>query len=350
MKITNIMLSNRLGGIGQAYLDYNEALLELGHTVQGICHYDGGWREATEQQMLRYPRLSMLNVKEKGGPKVLPSLLKIRFAVSKFSPDIIVIHNYVRVGMLATVGIAPQVSITHMFKCKHFEKLNGVIALTDELSTLCEVRGISKDRIRIIPNMINGPFYEPSLRSEQPVVKIGGLGRLDKEKGFSDLIDAMAELVHKGLSVRLLLGGKGFEEESLRLQVQKLGLDKHVEFLGFVTDKQAFFEKIDLFVIPSTEEPFGIVAIEAMKFGIPTVATAVGGLKTIFTDGANALFAEPANPHSLATAIERLIADPILAHDLAYRANLDVQANYSLPVVSKKLDAALLEWAGPTDT
>jgi len=87
-----------------------------------------------------------------------------------------------------------------------------------------------------------------------------------------------------------------------------------------------------------------------MKFGIPTVSTAVGGLKTIFTDGANALFAEPANPHSLAIAIERLIADPILAHDLAYRANLDVQANYSLPVVSKKLDAALLEWAGPTDT
>ena len=95
--------------------------------------------------MCSYPNLAMLTVSEKGGPKVLPSMLKIRAATRKFQPDIIIIHNYVRVGMLATRGIAPQISITHMFKCKHFEKLSGVIALTVELADLCE-GGSSRER------------------------------------------------------------------------------------------------------------------------------------------------------------------------------------------------------------
>ena len=86
MKITNIMLSNRIGGIGQAYLDYNQALLERGHVVQAICHKDGGWREATEAQMCSYPNLAMLNVSEKGGPKVFPSMLKFAQLLKIFSP------------------------------------------------------------------------------------------------------------------------------------------------------------------------------------------------------------------------------------------------------------------------
>lgn len=346
MKITNIMLSNRIGGIGQAYLDYNQALLERGHVVQAICHKDGGWREATEAQMCRYPNLAMLTVNEKGGPKVFPSMLKIRAATKNFQPDIIIIQNYVRVGMLATRGIAPQISITHMFKCKHFEKLNGVIALTAELAELCEGRGVPREKIRVIPNMISGPFSPPKPQLGKHPITIGGMGRLDQEKGFNYLLQAVAKLRTEGHAVKFRLGGKGFEEQKLRAQASDLGITECVEFLGFVSDKREFFETIDLFVIPSTEEPFGIVAIEAMKFGVPTIASEVGGLRSIFQHKQNGLLVEAGNPNLLAGAIIQLGTDHVFARRLAEQANIDVQTRYSMPVVGQQIEDALLQWSG----
>ena len=73
MKITNIMLSNRIGGSGQVHLDYNQALLEHGHVVQAICHKDGGWREATEAQMCSYPNLICSLSVKKVAPKYSPA-------------------------------------------------------------------------------------------------------------------------------------------------------------------------------------------------------------------------------------------------------------------------------------
>lgn len=347
MKVTNIMLANRFGGIGQAYLDYNQALLERGHQVQAICHQDGGWREATEAQQAKHPLLSLVTVKEKGGLKALPSALKIRFACKRFRPDIIVIHNYLRLGRLATLGIAPQVSITHMYKCKHFDKLSGAIALTDELETLCLNAGIPKEQIRIIPNMIQAPFFEPRQLTHKGTgtVTIGGLGRLDSVKGFKDLIDATSLLIADGLDIQLKLGGTGFEEDNLRAQVRQLGLEQQVEFLGFIRDKKKFFEQIDLFVIPSTSEPFGIIALEAMKYAVPTISTDVGGLKTIFRHKENALLAQSNNPQSLAQAIAELASTPQMAQELATQASIDVQENYSLPIVAEQLEEALLSWS-----
>ena len=339
------MLANRFGGIGQAYLDYNQALLERGHDVQAICHYDGGWREATEAQMREYSKLTLLTVKEKGGPKAIPSALKIRFGTKRFKPDIIVIHNYLRLGMMATRGIAPQVSITHMYKCKHFEKLAGAIALTDELEALCLQSGIPSKQIRIVPNMIQGPFFEPRKTSSKQPVIIGGLGRLDGVKGFKDLIDAASILIGEGQQIRLKIGGKGFEEDQLRAQVQRLGIEQHVEFQGFIHDKKSFFEQLDLFVIPSNNEPFGIIALEAMKYGVPTISTDVGGLKTIFRHEENALLTRANTPSSLAQAIGRLAHDPRLAKKLATQASIEVEEKYSLPVVAEKLERALISWA-----
>ena len=130
-----------------------------------------------------------------------------------------------------------------MFKCKHFEKLSGVIALTAELADLCEGRGIPREKIRVIPNMISGPFKLPESQLGKHVVTIGGMGRLDQEKGFNYLLQAVAILRTTGNTVKLRLGGTGFEEQKLRAQAS-VGITECVEFLGFVSDK--VFDSIDL--------------------------------------------------------------------------------------------------------
>ena len=336
------MLSNRFGGIGQVYLDYNEALSGKGHAVLAICHRDCIWSEATDRQAQTLPGMETETVAAKGGPLALWTAWSLRRRVRRFDPDVIVIHNYVRLGLWACRGLAPTVAVTHLYQSKHFEKFDAVLALTPELRTRCEGAGVPADRIHLVPNFIAGPFPTPALRPDAiPPVVIGALGRLDHVKGYRYLIEASALLRDRGVPHKTLLGGTGFEEANLRRQVADAGLETTCEFLGYVADKADFFGKIDLFCIPSLEEPFGLTVLEGMKFGKPIVATQVGGPASILTHGVNALLVPPKNPSALAEALSALIADPTQGRDLAETASRHVRSNYALDVVAKTLETTL---------
>ncbi len=337
------MLSNRFGGIGQVYLDYNEALTGKGHAVLAICHRDCVWSEATDRQARILPGLETGSVAAKGGPLALWTAWSLRRRVRRFDPDVIVIHNYVRLGLLACRGLAPTVAVTHMYKSKHFEKFDAVLALTPELRTRCAGAGVLADRIHLVPNFIAGPFPTPAFRPDAiPPVVIGALGRLDHVKGYRYLIEASALLRDRGVPHKILLGGTGFEEANLRRQVAGAGLETTCEFLGYVADKADFFGRIDLFCIPSLEEPFGLTVLEGMKFGKPIVATQVGGPASILTHGHDALLVPPRNAPALADALAALIADPTRARDLAATAAQTVRERYALGVVAKTLEKTLM--------
>jgi glycosyltransferase involved in cell wall biosynthesis len=342
MKIANIMLSNRFGGIGQVYLDYNEALSGQGHELLAVCHRDCVWSEATTRQARDRPRMETAAVAAKGGPLALWTAWTLRRRVRRFAPDVIVIHNYVRLGLWACRGIAPTVAVTHMYKSKHFEKFDAVLALTPELRTRCEGAGVPAGRIHLVPNFIAGPFPPPAPRPETPPpIIIGALGRLDHVKGYRYLIEASALLRDRGVPHRILLGGTGFEEANLRRQVAAAGLESTCEFLGYVADKAHFFGKIDLFCMPSLEEPFGLTVLEGMKFGKPIVATQIGGPASILTHELNALLVPPKNPFALAEALTRLITEPAQARELAEAASRHVRSTYALEVVAKTLETTL---------
>jgi glycosyltransferase involved in cell wall biosynthesis len=340
MRIVNLMLSNRFGGIGQAYIDYNACLLREGHEVLAICHRHGGWLELTERQQTDH-KLSILSVTQKGGVKGLPSAWRIRRACRRFAPDVIVIHNYLGFNLLATRGIAPRVAVTHMYKCRHFDRVEGVIALTDELRTMCRQAGVETP-VHIVPNMIDGPFTTPPTgwRDDRRPV-IGGLGRLDTHKGFEVLIDACRQLRERSIAFHCLVGGSGFLEKELRSQVRELELDDQVEFVGFVDDKAAFFDRLDLFVAPSVSETFGITLLEAMKYGTPVVATDTGGHGDILSNGHNGILVPTSDATALANAIARQLADPAGACRLATSASQTLRDRYTMDAVGPQLNVAL---------
>src|SRR6202034_4671627 len=84
---------------------------------------------------------------------------------------------------------------------------------------------------------------------------------------------------------KAVLAGEGEEEGALRDLAREKGLGEELRFAGWVTDKQAFFDSIDLFCLPSHHEPFGIVLLEAMAQGLPVVATASEGPSEILEAG-----------------------------------------------------------------
>ena len=101
---------------------------------------------------------------------------------------------------------------------------------------------------------------------------------------------------------------------------RELGLAGRVHFLGQRRDIPDLLSALDIFVLPSHSEGVSLALLEAMAAGLPVIATAVGGLPEVVTDGENGLLIPPKDPEALAQALARLLADPALAKKLGENA------------------------------
>ena len=116
----------------------------------------------------------------------------------------------------------------------------------------------------------------------------------------------------------------------MKNQVKLLQLSDKVEFRGYIPNAEvpACFNEMDVAVISSLEESFGVAAVEAGACGIPVVATAVGGLPEVVIDGQTGLICEPANPTDLSNKLSKLLFDVELRLVLGENARNHVLENY----------------------
>jgi glycosyltransferase involved in cell wall biosynthesis len=184
-----------------------------------------------------------------------------------------------------------------------------------------------RGRAFVIVNGINlRQFRAPDKRGKRQwgrkrgVTIIGTVGRLHGQKGHRYLIQAVLEIVKQPEPVEFRIIGDGNLRSELELQVQTLGLQKVIRFLGSRTDIAAQLAQMDLFVLPSLWEGLPFVLLEAMAAGIPIIASEVDGVSEILEDGKDALLVPPRDPHSLAMAIVKLIHNKKEAIHLATNA------------------------------
>jgi glycosyltransferase involved in cell wall biosynthesis len=152
-----------------------------------------------------------------------------------------------------------------------------------------------------------------------------GVGRFAEKKGFIHLIAAARLMADRSPDFRLLLVGFGPEEPTLRRHVADLGLSSTVVFAGRVTqrDLPRYYRTCQAFALPSVVLPSGdtegqgVVLLEAMSSSLPVVASAVGGITDIITDGVNGLLVPPADPPALAKALSRILDGGDLGYRLA---------------------------------
>jgi glycosyltransferase involved in cell wall biosynthesis len=141
---------------------------------------------------------------------------------------------------------------------------------------------------------------------------VGTAGRLHRQKGFADLITALAQVREHFPAVRLLLVGDGELRGDLEAHAQALGLSEVVAFAGPRTDIPEILAGLDLFALPSLWEGLPNVVLEAMAAGLPVAATAVGGTPEVVVDGITGILVPPHDPGALARPITRLLRDPDL--------------------------------------
>ncbi len=140
-----------------------------------------------------------------------------------------------------------------------------------------------KENTLLMYNSVNLP--EPKLSNENnennASLVIGVASRLIPLKNIQAAIHLVYVLRQKGVEATLHIAGKGSEQETLLHYAQELGIDSHVLFLGFVSEMELFYEKIDLFCITSTIEDLPLTIFESMMYGKTVISTDVGGISEV---------------------------------------------------------------------
>lgn len=171
------------------------------------------------------------------------------------------------------------------------------------------------------------------------------VGRLTKEKGIFDLLDALA-LLGPQTPFHLLVAGGGPDEQAFRSRIGALGLDEKVTLAGYLDAPklQRAYWSADLFVFPSWREGFPTVITEAMAAGLPIVTTYIRGAADHLKEGTHACFVPPKDPVALAKAITRVLADPALRMTMS-QANRAKVEEFDPKVVGGRYLALLKEIA-----
>jgi glycogen(starch) synthase len=196
---------------------------------------------------------------------------------------------------------------------------------------VAEVFGIDAEGVTVIPNGIDPTDLQPvadlprlRARFAAPDEKLVLLvGRLVYEKGFHLALDAMPRLIERLGGVRFLVAGSGTAEAELKAQAQRLGLMEHGSFVGWTGDDvlHSLYRIADLCVVPSLYEPFGLVALEAMASGCPTIVADTGGLREVVPGGRRVgLRFRARDSRSLARMAEQLLGDDVLRDRLVAEA------------------------------
>ena len=211
---------------------------------------------------------------------------------------------------------------------------------------------VPSDIFTIVPGATDVTRFAPSdnvalgaLRSP-PVLLYHG--RVDKRKGVIELLEATAQLVASGHSLRLVVSGIGPDVQAARDRAAALGLDACTQFTGHVgyEDAPLAYRQGDIFVSPTYSEGFSNTILEAMASGLPIVSTRVVGVVDCLEHERDALLVEAQDATGLADAIARLLTDAPLRQRLARRALDDVRRLYSWQAVGKQIMATYGRVAG----
>lgn len=139
---------------------------------------------------------------------------------------------------------------------------------------------------------------------------IGSVGRVfDSHKRFSDLIRALVSIRSDQPRARLLIIGDGPDRGMLQKLTAELGLTDAVIFAGYQGAPRDFYHLMDVFVLASAHEAFGLVLVEAMLSGVPVVATEVGGIPFVLDHGKAGILVPPLQPREIADAVLSLLVD-----------------------------------------
>jgi D-inositol-3-phosphate glycosyltransferase len=210
-----------------------------------------------------------------------------------------------------------------------------------EAQQLVELYGAAADRVELVPPAVDHAIFAPGrqaqarratgLPEEEPVVLF--VGRIQPLKGLSVAVEALGCLVQGARSARtrratlVVIGGPSGEEGASELArahelAEHYGVSDRIRWVRPQRHEMlsSFYRAADVCVVPSRSESFGLVALEAAACGVPVVASAVGGLRTLIRHGSTGYLVQPGYAEGFAHFLGEVLADRSLARSLGQAA------------------------------
>jgi len=255
--------------------------------------------------------------------------------------------------LLSTVHIADRRPVRWRFAIDRLTQplVDQVASVSPSVMNFYRRRaGIAPRKCVVVPNGIDLTAYDalPDRRhararwvsaSVEPV--IGTIARLDPQKGLPVLLHAFSILARRRPQAALLVAGTGPEREALERLAVRLGIADRVQMLGFQRDVRPVLAALDVFVLPSRWEGFGLATLEAMAAGLPVVVTDVPGSRDLVQHEQTGLVVPPNDPRALAQAVARCLSQADLSAQLSQRARV-AAANFSVQKMVERYEQLYL--------
>jgi glycosyltransferase involved in cell wall biosynthesis len=332
------------GGITEAFLTSLDMLRDQGITPIAIV--PEGFRFLCRLQERSFETHRIVNLHRGGAINRAINALAIARAARRAEADVLVLNNgrfvpWVK-WFLPTV---PLVAIYHGGKVERFLRADRVITINDDQLEYLRSAGYPAESCVVVDNalpLLELPPYKPRcFKAGEPVV--GTLRLLEHAKGVDVLIRAIALLSKRGKRYRTRIGSSGTREAALKGLVARLGVADLVEFCGWINDKDGFFDSLDIYVLPSRHEEWGIGIAEANAARLPVIATECLGPRRIIRDGLTGILVPVDDPPAMADAIESLASDPSRAGKLAMAAYDHLETHYLFPIIAPKFASEIMK-------
>lgn len=206
---------------------------------------------------------------------------------------------------------------------------------------------VNQNKVKVVYNAVADANSQEKLKKTDSVV-VGMAGRINRWKGQKLFVDA-AELVLKkcpNVCFKIAGGvyqGEDFIREDLNSYIKKKKLENSVKLVGLVTDMPSFYKSLDLFVLPSLQpEPFGLVVIEAMSYGLPVIATNHGGPTEIIEDGKDGFLVRYDDASEMSERIIQLVQNDNRRSEMGLCGQRKKEELFSVPVMVRNIENVFL--------
>ena len=357
-----------VGGISRVVHDLSKRLIKDGHDVTVVTYRDGDVPEFEDDKGVKVYRVGNYMINPNN---FIDWIMQLNFnMITKVNQiiaeegnfDVIHAHDWLVANAAKSIKNSyniPLVSTIHATEAGRnsgihdetqryindtewmltYESSEVIVNSNYMKNELQRLFGLPFEKINVVPNgvnlaLFNGVERDYTFRRKYAMDNekiILFIGRLVYEKGIQHLIAAMPKILEGYHDTKLVIAGQGGMIDELKAEVEALGISQKVCFAGYLGGKDVakMYKAADISVFPSTYEPFGIVALEAMLSENPVVVSDIGGLNEIVEHRENGMKSYAGNANSIADSILELLYDHQLCANVVKKAKTKVRNEYN---------------------
>ena len=265
-------------------------------------------------------------------------------ALDEFAPDVIHTHQYACVyaslwpvvrkkPFLHTFHTLPEIENKRALRrviTKYLVRrgiMTPVAISKTNRRMVADYYGLPLEQVAMVHNPVDVKRFAAGVQNSDGQFRFITAGRFSREKNQQMMYRAFASFLGKGHDARLVMLGRGEEEENLKALARELKIDDRIDYAGFVPNVEDYLKTANVFLLSSHYEAQPLGVLEAMAAGLPVISTDVGGVADIVTD--NGILVAPGDVEAMADAMERLYLDKDLRQNMslasrAHAADFDV--------------------------